>query len=133
MEAGASSNVSKPGCRMPIPVLRQVKQALANLNPGDVRESAMKPVRVGLVAASHESITGMETYLVPPHLSAQRRVEALQMLQLGHGEVCDVVIYEASLRRAARGFSFDFDDPEDCLKRILRQRDDLLLPLALQF
>jgi hypothetical protein len=118
---------------MPIPVLRQVKQALANLNPGEVRESAMKPVRVGLVAASHESIAGMEAYLVPPHLSAQRRVEALQMLERGHGENCDVAIYETSLLRSANGFSFDFDAPEDCLRRILRQRDDLLLPLARQF
>jgi hypothetical protein len=118
---------------MPIPVLRQVKQALANLNPGDVRESAMKPVRIGLVGASHDSIAGMEAYLVPPHLSAQRRVEALQMLERGHGENCDVVIYEASLLRSANGFSFDFDDPEDCMRRILRRRDDLLLPLARQF
>jgi hypothetical protein len=118
---------------MQIPVLHQVKQALANLKPGEVRETAMKPVRVGLVAASHDAIARMEAYLVPSHLSAQRRAEGLKMLQRGHGENCDVVIYEASLLRPADGFSLDLEAPEDCLRRILRRREDLLLPLARQF
>ncbi len=56
---------------MSIPVLHEIKQALANLKPGEVRESAMRPVRIGLVAASQESLGRMETYLVPPHLSAE--------------------------------------------------------------
>jgi hypothetical protein len=118
---------------MQIPVLHQVKQALGNLNPGEVRESALKPVRLGLVAASHDSLARMEAYLAPAHLSAQRRAEAVQMLQHTHVEDCDVVIYEASLLRPSQGFSLDLDTPEDCLRRILRQRDDLLLPLARQF
>jgi hypothetical protein len=118
---------------MHIPVLHQVKQALANLNPEEVRESAMKPVRVGLVAASQESLARMEAYLVPPHLSAQRRIEAAQMLQRGGGEDCDIVIYEASLLRPAQGFSLDLDAPEDGLRRILKSRQDLALPLAREF
>ncbi len=118
---------------MPFPVLHQVKQALSNLNPGEVRESAMKPVRVGLVAASQESLGRMETFLVPPHLSAQRRVEALQMIHRGAGPECDIEIYEASLLRPANAFSLDLEAPDDCLRRILRRREDLLLPLARQF
>ncbi len=122
---------------MPIPVLHQVKQALTHLNPAEVRESAMKPVRVGLVAASHESMARMEAYLVPPHLSAQRRLESLAMIQRGinRGDVeeCDIEIYEASLLRPANAFSLDLEAPEDGLRRILRRRDDLLLPLARQF
>jgi hypothetical protein len=118
---------------MSIPILRQVKQALANLNPGEVRETAMHPVRVGLVAASQESLGSMETYLVPPHLSTQRRLEGLQMLQRGGSGDCDIEIYESSLLRPAHAFSLDLEAPEDCLRRILRRRDDLLLPLARQF
>ena len=122
---------------MPIPVLHQVKQALANLNPAEVRDSALKPVRVGLVAASHDSLSQMEAYLVPPHLSAQRRLEALPMIQRGihrgGGEECDIEIYEASLLRPAGAFSLDLEAPEDCLRAILRRRDDLLLPLSRQF
>jgi hypothetical protein len=118
---------------MPIPVLHQVKQALTNLNPGEVRDTAMKPVRVGLVAATHDSLARMEAYLIPSHLSAQRRLEAAQMLQRGSAEDCDVAIYDASLLRPAEGFSLDLDAPEDCLRRILQRREDLLLPLARQF
>jgi hypothetical protein len=118
---------------MAIPVLGEVKKALASLNPGEVRESAMRPVRVGLIAASQDSLARMETYLIPSHLSAQRRAEAAQMIQRGSGEGCDVEIYDSDLLRPSRGFSLDLEAPEDCLRRILREHDDLLLPLARQF
>jgi len=118
---------------MPLPVFRQVKQALTNLNPADVREAANRPVRIGLVGASQESMGAMETFLVPPHLSAQRRVEALRMLHRGGGPDCDVEIYDSSLLRPASAFSLDLESPDECLRRILRRRDDLLLPLARQF
>src|SRR5580704_1138032 len=114
-------------------VLSQVKRGLANLKPGEVLEAAERPVRVGLVAASQDSLGRMEAYLVPPHLSAQRRTESLQMLIRGAGPDCDIKIYESSLLRPANAFSLDFDAPEDCVRRILRRRDDLSLPLARQF
>jgi hypothetical protein len=115
---------------MSIAVLRQVKQALAGLNPKEVRESAERPVRVGIVAASAESLGRIETYFVPPHLSQDRRAEAVQMLVRGHCVGCDVEIYESSLLRPARAFSLDLDAPDDCIRRILRAREDLMLPLA---
>ncbi len=121
---------------MAVPILHQVKQALANLNPGEVRESALRPVHIGLAAASHESLAQMEALLVPPHLSARRRLESLPLIHhLGSGasEHCDIEIYESSLLRPRHAFSLDLESPEDCLRQILRQRDDLLLPLARQF
>ncbi len=114
-------------------VLSEVKRALANLKPGEVLEDAERPVRVGLVAASQDSLGRMETYLVPPHLSAQRRAESLQMLIRGGGQDSDIEIYESSLLRPAHAFSFDPEAPEDCMRRILRRREDLSLPLARQF
>ncbi len=120
---------------MAVPILHQVKQALANLNPGEVRESALRPVHIGLAAASHESLAQMEALLVPPHLSARRRLESLPLIHhLGSGasEPCDIEIYESSLLRPRHAFSLDLESPEDCLRQILRQRDDLLLPLARQ-
>lgn len=118
---------------MSIPVLSEVKKALASLNPGEVRASAMRPVRIGLVAASQDSLARMETYLIPSHLSAQRRAEAAQMIQRGSGEGCDIEIYDSDLLRPSRGFSLDLEAPEDCLRRILREHDDLALPLARLF
>lgn len=122
---------------MPLPILHQVKQALANLNPSEVRDAAMRPVHVGLAAASHESLARMESYLVPPHLSVKRRLESLPLIHhIGQGgapEHYDIEIYEASLLRPRHAFSMDMESPEDCLRKILRSRDDLLLPLARQF
>lgn len=121
---------------MAVPILHQVKQALANLNPSEVRESAMRPVHIGLAAASHESLARMEAYLVPPHLSVRRRLESLPLIHHlgnGAGEPCDIEIYEASLLRPRHAYSLDMESPDDCLRQILRHRDDLLLPLARQF
>ncbi|HEX5431641.1 MAG TPA: hypothetical protein VFW83_06730 [Bryobacteraceae bacterium] len=98
-----------------------------------MRKDAARPVRLGLVAASQDSLGQMEAYFVPPHLSAERRAESARMLIRGGGPGCDVLIYEASLLRPAHTFSFDPEDPEDCVRQILRQRDDLLLPLSRQF
>ncbi len=115
---------------MALAVFRQVKRSLASLNPKEVRASADKPVRVGLVAASPEALGRMETYFVPPHLSPERRVEALRCLVRTGTAPCDVVIYESSLLRPAKAFSFDPEAPADCVRKILREREDLMLPLA---
>ena len=88
---------------MALAVFRQVRQALVNLNPAEVRAQADRPVRVGLVAASQESLGQMETFFAPHHLSPERRAEALQMLIRGGGPSCDVQIYESSLAGAKSG------------------------------
>ena len=109
---------------------RQIRQALVNLNPAEVRAQADRPVRVGLVAASRESLGQMEQFFAPHHLSPERRAEAVQILIRGGGPSCDVQIYESSLLRPAKAFSFDPEAPEDCVRRIVRKREDLMLPLA---
>lgn len=93
----------------------------------------MRPVRIGLVAPAHQLLGEMEAYLVPPHLSSQRRAESARMLIRGGGEDCDVEIYSDSLLRPAKAFSFSPENPDACARRILRAREDLVLPLARQF
>lgn len=115
---------------MALAVFRQIRQALVNLNPAEVRAQADRPVRVGLVAASREALGSMETFFAPHHLSPERRTEAVQILIRGGGPSCDVQIYESSLLRPADAFSFDPEAPEDCVRRIVRKREDLMLPLA---
>ena len=130
---GAASDVSgslDPVDAMALAVFRQIRQALTNLKPGEVREQADRPVRVGLVAASQESLGRMEGFFAPHRLSPDRRTEALQILIRGGGPSCDVQIYESSLLRPAKAFSFDPEAPEDCVRRIVRKREDLMLPLA---
>ena len=132
METGVAGYVpdSSLVATMALAVFRQIRQALVNLNPAEVREQADRPVRIGLVAASQEELGTMERFFAPPHLSPQRRAEALQMLIRGGGQSCDVQIFESSLLRPAQAFSFDPDAPEDCVRRIVRKREDLMLPMA---
>jgi hypothetical protein len=118
---------------MAVTVLKQVKQALTNLNPAEVRETASRPVRIGLVAASQEALGRMEEYLVPPHLSPERRAAAARLLIRGGDSRCDVLLYESALLRPAEAFPFDFEAPEESLRHVLKHRDDLLLPLARHF
>jgi hypothetical protein len=111
-------------------VLRQVKQALANLRPDEVRAQAERPVCVGLVAASQESLGAMESFFAPPELSPERRAEAVRILVRGGSRDCDILIYESSLLRPAQAFSFDPESPDDCVRQIVRRREDLMLALA---
>ena len=115
---------------MAIAVLSQVKKALSNLNSREVRAAAERPVTIGLVGASAESLGRMETYFAPPHLSPERRAQAVRLLVRGGSAHCTLNIYESNLLRPARAFSFDPDAPDDCVRRILRAHEDLVLPLA---
>ncbi len=117
---------------MPIAVLGQLKKAIGNLNPEEVRAQARRTVRIGLVAASLESLGKMEAYFAPATLSPERRAQALRCLIRGGDARCDIWIYESSLLRPSRAFSLDLEAPDDCIRRILKQRDDLMLPLAAQ-
>jgi len=110
-----------------------MKQALSTLNPGEMRTLAERPVRVGLVAPSPETIGEMETYFAPPHFSHDRRVEAISRLVRGGGRGCDIEIYESSILRPVKAFTFDPESPDDCVRRILRNREDLMIPLARNF
>lgn len=75
----------------------------------------------------------METYLVPAHLSSERRAQAVKFLHRGSAANCDVELYDSSLLRPARAFSFDPEAPDDSVRRILRTREDLMLPLSRHF
>jgi hypothetical protein len=114
---------------MPFAVLSQVKKAVSHLNPREVRDAADRPVRISIVAPSPEALGRMETYFVPPHLSADRRAQAVRILERG-GAGCDIEIYDSSLLRPPRAFSFDPEAPDDCVRHILKARQDLILPLA---
>src|SRR6202011_3510256 len=115
MEKGAAGNV--PGsvslvAAMALAVFRQIRNALVNLNPAEVQAQADRPVRVGLIAASQGALGSMERFFAPPHLSPERRTEALQMLLRGGGPSCDVELYESSLLRPSRAFSFNPEAPQ---------------------
>ncbi len=115
---------------MALVVLRQIRQALSTLNPRELREQAERPVRVGLVAPSADALGQMETYFASANFSPSRRAEASRILIRGGGPSCDIEIYDSSILRPTKAFSFDPESPDTCIRRILRAREDLTLPLA---
>lgn len=113
-------------------LFRQLKQALASLNPADVRAQAAQPVRIGIVASSPAVLGKMETFLAPPHMSPERRSEALHSIIRGNAN-CDVVLYESSLLVPKGAFAFDPEAPETCIHAVLNAHKDMMLPLARLF
>jgi hypothetical protein len=87
---------------------------------------------VGLVAASAEELGEMEQFFAPPHFSPDRRAQATRVLVRGGGAECDINIYHTSLLKPAKAFAFDSEAPEDCIRAIIRSREDLMIPLARQ-
>src|SRR5947209_956938 len=135
MATGAQSNVSSSRedvfrQTMALDVLRQTRQALTTQNPRELRETAERPIKVGLIAPSAEALGQIESYLLPMHFSPERRAQAAKMLVRGGGEECDIEIYDSSIHRPAKAFSLDLESPENCVRRILKSREDLMLPLA---
>jgi hypothetical protein len=127
MEAGLESGPQT----VSLALARQIKHALGNLSPADVREEAARPVTVGILASSPETLGRMEAFLAPPHMSAERRAEALRCIIRGAN--ADVVLCEAALLVPPGAFSFDPELPEACIRRVLKARPELMLPLARRF
>src|SRR4051812_15348772 len=98
---------------MSLAVFREIKHALKNLNPDDVRQDAERPVRVGVVASSPEILARMEAFLAPAHMSPERRAEALRSI-IRNGTDCDVVLYESALLAPKGAFALDLASPETC-------------------
>jgi len=114
--------------------LQQIRKAVARLNPGDIRQAAERPIRIGLVATSSQGYNAMEDYFAPAAISRSKRWETASLLyrvgDAGAPEVFDLEIYEESLPAPPEAFSFSPRNPERTVTQILREREELGLPLA---
>jgi hypothetical protein len=115
-------------------LFRQVKQALHNLNPTEVRDQAARPLDIGLVSESSDGHWRMESYLCPPELSPAKRAVVSRMLHRvspsGRNRAFDIEIWDRSLAHPEHVFSFDPDHPEATVHAVLEAHPDLSLPLA---
>jgi hypothetical protein len=118
-------------------MLKQLKQALANLRPEEVRQTADRQLAVGLVSSSAAGYTEIENFLAPRDMSRERRAEILSLLHRagdpGIPERFDLVLYQHQLPRAENAFTFYSYEPVRTVKEILAQRNELGLPLARHF
>jgi hypothetical protein len=119
---------------MSLGIVTQVKQAISNLNPDEVRQQAERKLSIGLVAPSSEGLWNMEKYLCPPELSPGKRAQVARMLHRVTGternRAHDIEIWDDSLAVPDHVFSFDASRPELTVADVLRRRPELALPLA---
>lgn len=115
----------------------QIRKALSNLNPRDVRAIADRPISVGLIASSNEGFAAMEGLLAPASLSRTRRFETARILhRVGESasrEEFDLVLCENELLCPPGAFRFDPSRPERTIRQIVERREDLSLALARNF
>jgi len=123
---------------MSLQVLKEIRAAVANLNPHEVQACADRPLTIGLVASSESGYEAMEDFLLPAEkISQQRREEASALVHRdtnpGLPDRFDVVLYEDGLVRPENAFTFYRDDPRQTIHEILKERDELGLALARNF
>lgn len=118
-------------------ILQQVRQAVGNLNPQDVRDTAERPLAIRLVASASAGYAEMEDFLSTPDCSRQKRFEQAQALHraddLGNPQEFDLEIYEKGLPCPEHGFSFSAESPGSFIEDVLTRKDELGLPLARYF
>lgn len=123
---------------MSLQVLREIRAAVANLNPNEVQASAGRSLTIGLAASSDAAFAAMEEFLLPAEkISPQKREESLALLHRSTNpelpEHFDVVLYEEGFVRPENAFTFYAGDPGRTIHEILKEREELGLALARNF
>lgn len=129
---------------MSVLFFKEVKKAIANLNPHEVRETAERPVRIRLHSASEQGYSRMENFLTGPNFSPTKRTELAQILhRASNGAVFsaptqavssaapyDIEIYDENVPCPENAFCFSSYEPQRTVEAILKRYPDLGLPLA---
>lgn len=120
---------------MAISFLRQIRQAVEQLNPNELRAAAERRVVVELSAGSLGEYARMEQFLAPASVSDNRRQQALQYVYRAEdrGLEPDLRIVAAGQPVPAGAFVFDPHAPGMLVNQIVTARDDLALALARAF
>lgn len=117
-------------------VVATVKEALRNLNPNEVRESAQRPFQLVLHASGPRMYEQMENFFSPAQtLSDARRAHASHLVRRDSAtSTGDVIrVYEKGVpQTAGAGFTYDTMNPDRVVCDILESRPELKLSLARQ-
>lgn len=119
---------------MALTMLRQIRQAVEQLNPNEVREAVERPATIGLAANSPWEYQAMERFLIPDDLSDERRRQAYgAVIHPAADRRADIEIVYPGLPVPAHGFVFDPRQPANTVRAIVAAREDLALALARGF
>ncbi len=116
---------------------KNIGRAVANLNPNGVRATAEQIVIIGLTGNYGERLARIESFLAPPDLTQEKRIDALRHIYRtnipGGPAKYDLEIQDEVLPPRRGVFDFRFNAPALTVERILREREELSLPLARLF
>jgi hypothetical protein len=117
-----------------------IKDAIAHLNPHEIRDQVNRPVRLALFAESELAYRQMENFFTPAQLSDGKRAEMANVVYraflassvhtpaTGH----EIQIFSRGVPKAKEGFTFHPENPEHTVKDILKAHPDMAIPLARQ-
>jgi hypothetical protein len=118
-------------------ILKQIRLAVEQLNPSEVRASAERRVRILLRASSSASYAEMEDFLSPREVSRGRRLELAQCIfRQDDADVprqIDVLLVERGMPAPPGAIEFDLADPERAVREILDRDQAPGLALARTF
>lgn len=107
------------------------------LRPEEVRKRAEQPVTFGLVSADDYGYAEMENFLLPDIMERHARLDrAGQVHRAGEPnapENVDIVLYQHGIPRNDGVFDFLAAEPDATIAAILKEREELAMPLARQF
>ncbi len=123
---------------MSLQVLKEIRTAVANLNPHEVEAAAERPVHIGLVASSAAGFETLEEFLLPAELiSGHKRAAASALVhRAGDADLpdeLDIILCEPGFPCPATAFTFDPYQPRETVREILAGHEDLGLALARNF
>jgi hypothetical protein len=119
---------------------QSIRDALASLNPHEMREHAERPLRLFLYGADDYEFQRMQNFFAPPALSVAKRAELESVLHrasesLSASAPHDLEIYyeepgNRSPSKSKNAFAFDPSNPDRTINEVLKNRPDLAIPLA---
>ena len=123
--------------------ISQVRKAIGQLNPAEIREASSRPVRILVVAGSGQSYARLEDFLAPASLSSTKRAEVLHCLMRAGDppgqEPLSLLFLERGMalpqgwKPGYDAFLFDAANPQPLVLEVLSRRDEFGLPLARRF
>lgn len=125
---------------MAIGVLNDIRKIYNSLNASGIRSEAAQELAIGLLATSDEVYREMEAFLVPSHLHAEAREQALRMLyRLDQpSKDVDFLLCEPGIGLPRKGYLFDPSDgtpggDQALIDCIVSENQPIELPLARNF
>ena len=123
---------------MSVQVFKEIRAAVANLDPAEVQALADRPLSIGLLASSAAVFEAMEEFLLPEEkVSFRKRVETVKMLHRSGNPApanhFDLVLCEQGLACPETAFTFFAEEPRRTIHEILAGRPELELALARSF